>query len=170
MDSSLPRIACKTCEVGQLVRRRRYRMSGPVVVMGYLFIVLALLCAIGGTFGLVDSSAVAAELPGRLAARSKSTLRSIAVPAPTIEKVVSGEELSASDRSALSEQQHEAIDLARRLNSLTGISEGLRILLVAGLSILCLAAAFEACLVGCLLVMEKRVLQCLTCGAVTPAS
>jgi general secretion pathway protein G len=38
-NMSLPIVLCQTCKTGQLVQTKQYRMSGPVVIIGYILLV-----------------------------------------------------------------------------------------------------------------------------------
>jgi hypothetical protein len=36
-------VRCKVCDAGTLVRRKKFRMSGPVVAIGYIFLIPSIL-------------------------------------------------------------------------------------------------------------------------------
>jgi hypothetical protein len=42
-------VRCKVCDAGTLVRRKKFRMSGPVVAIGYIFLIpsiLGIMCSL----------------------------------------------------------------------------------------------------------------------------
>lgn len=113
MDPSI-RLPCKVCEQGTLLSKKVFRMSGPVVVIGYIFLipsVIGILLSVLMFFGVIATSG------------------------------------SATDTA-----------------SQAGIG------LAAGVVIFFGVASFAGGLIGWLLVMKKRVLQCSTCGATVNAS
>lgn len=52
-------IRCRVCERGVLIPRRRFRMSGPVVVIGFILLVPSVLGIIAGLLGLILSASAA---------------------------------------------------------------------------------------------------------------
>jgi hypothetical protein len=103
--------SCKVCERGVLVPKKIYRMSGPVVVIGFIFLIPCIL--------------------GMLLAALLFT----ALVAPNVIGVA-----------------------VYRTGFITTIALGLGI------------SSFVGGLLGWLLVMKKRVLQCSVCGATVSAS
>jgi hypothetical protein len=52
-------IKCKTCDTGTLVRRRTYRMSSIVVIIGYIILVpsiLGIIIGVATCFGVASKS------------------------------------------------------------------------------------------------------------------
>jgi hypothetical protein len=101
-------VVCKICERGELTKRRIFRMSGPVVVIGFILLIPSVL-------GIMFSVLM---LVGSLSSEGGNTLT-------------------------------------------TGIGVWITLLGIA---------SFVGGLLGWLLVMKKRVLQCSVCGAVINAS
>jgi hypothetical protein len=106
-------ITCKTCDQGQLILRKKYRMSGPVVLIGYILLVPSILGVIISIVSFVGVSSTPSN--------------------------------GGTDAAAV-----------------TG--------LVGGFTLLIGVAFFVSGLVGWLLVMKKKVLQCNVCGAAVNAA
>jgi hypothetical protein len=104
-------VACKVCERGELLPKKIFRMSVPVVVIGFIFLIPSIL---GMSVGALLLIAIAASRP-----------LGIVVGAPGF---------------------------------------------IATLAIIIGVPSFVGGLLGWLLVMKKRVLQCSVCGAVISAS
>jgi len=67
-------IPCKTCEAGQLKKRKRYRMSGVVVLIGYIILIPSLLGIAGATMGVVATGSATEQVSGSLEREAQAKL------------------------------------------------------------------------------------------------
>jgi hypothetical protein len=51
-------VRCKVCEKGNLDRRKKFRMSGPVVAIGYIFLVPSILGVMISAFMFISTAAL----------------------------------------------------------------------------------------------------------------
>ena len=150
-------IKCKTCDTGTMVNRKKYRMTGVVVLLGYIILIPSALGIL--YFGIVTSGAATGEVLATSKAAADSALRAANVPEAVITKVTALDSLVASDTITLTSAQR-AVIRSEQLGLSAGIVGGVFFidnpvdsLLIGGL-------------LGWLLVMKKKVLQCNSCGAV----
>ena len=106
-------IQCKTCDQGKLVSKKKYRMGGMVVFIGYILLIPSFLGVLLSSFFLI-----------------------------------------AAIFSA----------------SATNVDTGTVTAIFGGVSIFILISSIVGGLLGWLLVMKKRVLQCSFCGAIIPVT
>lgn len=106
-------IQCKTCDRGELVSKKKYRMGGMVVFIGYILLIPSFLGVLLSSFFLI-----------------------------------------AAIFSA----------------SATNVDTGAVTAIFGGVSIFILISSIVGGLLGWLLVMKKRVLQCSFCGAIIPVT
>jgi hypothetical protein len=151
-----------------MVRKKTHRMSGPAVIVGYVFIVPSVL---GMLFGLLmlfasgNASASAAE-----SARSEvaTNLRNANVDEAVIERVLAGHEV---DSQALpTYDQQFAVSSAQGQLAGAKIGGGAASVIGAGFSLFMIFSSFIGGLIGYLLTMKKQILQCSACEAVVQAS
>ncbi len=172
-------ISCKVCDTGVLQPTKVHRCHGALVVLGWLLLVPSLVvlcgsiagagCAVVGGAGTARAS-VALE-PSDLAV---AALTSQGVPAEIVEKLRRGErvleleleELTVEQRDAVRSQQN-AMAIVRGAGALAGTSA----VFFGGATFLCtgVSALFGA-FAGWLFTLRRKVLRCLTCGALTPRS
>lgn len=164
---------CQICNSGHLTLRKTFRLSGPAVVIGYIFLIPSILGMLLGTLFLVGSCGAAAKAP----ANSESDLQEIrekmeqaGLPEAMITKVLDGEFVGESERAGLSDDQRKA--LLQGSGEILGpkIAKGAGVFVAGGVSIFIIFVSFAGGLVGWLLTMKKRVLKCGNCGATVSAS
>jgi hypothetical protein len=146
--------------------RKRYRMSGPVVLIGYLFLIPSIFGMLIGIFTMFSTGTVAEEM----ARENESTYaRQLEHAGFTAEQITAARE-NLIDVDTLTDEQYSAYNKASL--ELSGASLGTN----AGTAIGGLMGfgmvVFFFCggLIGYLLIMRKKVLQCTTCDAVIAAS
>jgi hypothetical protein len=150
--------------------RKKYRMSGIVVFIGYILLIPSILGVLTGLLISVGSGAGGASVLVQMKEDTRRTLQTASVPAPLIEKVVSLQPVQDAELASLSDSQKQAVTESQA--HMVGGTAGAGIVGAAGVgagiafAIMCLVSG----LVGWLLVMKKRVLQCTNCGAVIAAS
>ena len=165
-----PTIACQTCDTGHLQRIKRYRMSAPVVVIGYIFLIPSI---IGITISIlmffISGGAVSGTLD-EIKVDARQQLESASVPDQIINKVLDFETISNSEREQLSRDASRAVDAASLSLSAGMAGVGIGGALAGGASLCIGVSFFTGGLLGWLLIMKKRILQCNSCGATVAAS
>ena len=168
-----PMVICKVCDTGAIWPAKRYRMSGPVVVIGYVILVPCILGIVYSVLMLVwivigTSTITLAKTP-ELKEPSRELMAEHEVPADIVEKVLALEPIPEADFRRLSTSQLSAVEIAQ--TSLAGANATVAAagMVVGGFSICTGISSFVAGLLGWLLIMKKKVLLCSSCGAVTPA-
>lgn len=166
-------VGCKVCDRGALRSKKAFRMSGPVVTIGFILLIpsiLGILFSIGMLLLTVRAS-VNATLQARSAAVTE--MRQHDIPEQIIEQVVDNPSMDVTqflrdgDMDMASYSWLEDADSKLRSSDNAG---GLGLMLGAGIFIPIGIASFVGGLLGWLLVMRKRALQCDVCGAVVNAS
>jgi hypothetical protein len=145
-------------------------MSGPVVLIGYILLIP---CVIGMAFGgmlLFVSGSASTSITAAASKETRARLETQAIPESIIQKVVSSEPITAADRSALTPEQKSVVDAAKTSLSAGKLGAGLGTLMGGGISVFLIVSCFVGGLLGWLLIMKKRVLQCNQCSATVAAS
>lgn len=163
-------IPCKTCEAGQLRKRKRYRMSGVVVLIGYILLIPSLMGIAFATMGIVATSSATEQVSGSMKRDVEAKLRTAGVPPAIIQSVVEQHVGSQSDLGELAEPQRQAVQQAKLELAARRVGAGAGAALAGGASLLLGVFSLVGGLLGWLLVMKKSVLQCNGCGAVVAAS
>jgi hypothetical protein len=173
-------ITCKVCDRGSLANKRVHRMSGPAVVIGYILLIPSIaaiaFCAL--CILIIQLQSMPHYVSARQAAISE--MRDNSVPEEVITQVVAHPRRDPADyisdpgipmvqyswvKDATQKLRHgSAVRIQEDNASVVGRRLGEGMLFFVGLS------AFISGLLGWLLVMKKRVLQCSTCNAVVNAS
>lgn len=163
-------IKCKTCETGTMVRRKKYRMSVVVVVIGYIILIPSIFGILSGVFGVVMSGIAASEVVDASETAADSALRAVNVPEAVITKVVALDSLAASDTVGLTSVQRAAVRSERFGLSTEMVGMAVAGTITGGLFVFMAITSLVGGLLGWLLVMKKKVLQCDNCDAVVAAS
>lgn len=160
-------IKCKTCDVGTMVRQKKYRMSGIVVAIGYILVIPSVLGMLFGVVGLIGSGMAGSGGMQGSRTRAQSDLRAANVPAAVIAKLTTNHQaLVASDTAHLPSRQRAAIREVSLTLAASDAGTAVGAGLAAGFSIFVIIASLVSGLLGYLLIMKKSVLQCDRCGAV----
>ena len=178
-------IQCKICDRGALIPRTKFRMSPPVVAIGFLLLIPSVV-GIAGSLAILGASASlgSATHQGPSSSARNTAVRNLLqydVPRNVINAVVVGDERAIDNwlhrdintHGRVTYMQEEAVRRAqaelRQDSSGSHIEAAAR--LFGGVSSVVLGLiSFVGGLLGWLLVMRKRVLQCGLCGAVVGAS
>jgi hypothetical protein len=163
-------IKCKTCDAGTLQPRKKYRMSGIVVFIGYILLIPSIMGILFGVIGLFGAGSAGSAGMQTARAVADSSLRTAQVPAPVIAKLVQFKPLTATDTASLPASQRRAVRNASLSFSASTAGTGIGTGLVAGFSMFMIVGSLVGGLLGWLLIMKKRVLQCDRCGAVIATS
>src|SRR6266446_4201294 len=159
---------CRTCGQGTLIARKTFRMSGPVVVIGFILLIPS---GLGMLFGVLmrfltsmasmqTSTSSERDIRARLVARE--------IPEPIIVEVVAGNPVSDAETVPLTYQQRAVVHDAQLSASSEKVGAGAATVIAGGFCVFIIVASFIGGLLGWLLIMRKRVLQCARCGAVVP--
>jgi hypothetical protein len=163
-------IACRTCGAGELVRRKIFRMSPPVVAIGFILLVPSILgIAFCVTMGLLSNAATNTVSEGTRQ-QVKDELTKAAVPDEDIEAIMNSQPLTQAQDQSLTPDQNNAINKANADLAVNRFGSGVAGGVFTGLEFVGVILFFVSGLLGWLLVMRKRVLQCQHCGAVVAAS
>ena len=163
-------VTCQVCGRGRMYRRKTYRLSGPVVVIGYILlipsvlgIILNLVLVVLGVVGFAGTVALIPEA-------ERQVLVDAGIPELIIEKLMSGEQLSDDESASLTSDQQQAVQAVQVVaaSSVGGACCGAGIL--GGGAIVGAVICFVSGLLGWLLIMKKKVLQCAACQAIVPIS
>lgn len=84
-----PVIPCKICDRGELVRKRVYRMSAPVVVIGYILVTPSVIGVLFSGYMLWESIAQVIEERDLAQNEAVSQMRQVGIPATLIGYVTS---------------------------------------------------------------------------------
>ncbi len=163
-------IPCHTCGAGILIRRAKHRMSGPVVVIGYILLIPSVIGIVISVLMLFASGGATKTTVGTVKTETKRSLVNAGVPHAIADRVLAFEHISHAELSRLSEEQRSAVESAELSLSAATVGAGVGGALVGGSSICFGISAFVGGLLGWLLVMKKKVLQCNSCGSVVAAS
>lgn len=165
-----PSLGCQTCGQGELVKRKTYRMSLPVVIIGYLLLIPSILGILFGGLMLVTTVLAGGTTANSSDKEVRDKLVAQAVPESIIREVLSGKTISVGEKSSLTAQQRSAVDDAKISVSAGNIGTGVGVLIGGGFSFGIMIFSFVFGLMGWLLIMRKKVLQCTQCQAVIAAS
>ncbi|HTO54456.1 MAG TPA: hypothetical protein VMR50_13815 [Myxococcota bacterium] len=163
-------IKCKVCDSGTLSRKRKYRLSGPAVFIGYVLLIPSVFGVLLGGLMLVASGGVGVAAPTAARTAMVEQLQRADIPQPIIEEVVATNDVSSSSLVQLTSAQVEAIDSAKLARSAGATGAAAGAVIAGGVSIFLMVASLCSGLLGWLLTMKKRVLQCGDCEAVVQAS
>ncbi len=158
---------CRTCGQGALSTRKTFRMSGPVVVIGFILLIPSVLGMLFGIFMLFITGAASTQtsVSGERKIRAAQD-----VPEPIIAEVIAKKSVGNAELESLSPEKQSAIHDAQLSASAQRVGAGAATVIVGGFSLFIVVASFVGGLLGWLLMMRKRVLQCVRCGAVVAAS
>lgn len=180
-------LTCKVCDRGVLVPKKIFRLSTPVVVIGFILLIpsaIGMLISAFGLFGsfLATGAAATSASPSLHSKREAiANMQEAGVPRHVISDVLAGrndkvDEWINADVDTNGRVTANEVEVVRQAQQdLKGSIPPLSIYglmgTTLGLSSLVFGiASFVGGLFGWLLVMRKRVLQCQLCGAVVNAS
>lgn len=170
MTDGTPVIQCKTCDVGRVEGKTTYRMSGIVVAIGYILLIPSILGILFSVLLLFATGKARADSSSSLRTVAVKTIRESGVSSGIAEKSVSGQPLTELEKTSLSPDQDRAIESAQRMMTYGTAGTGFGIALAGGAALFFGVVSLVGGLLGWLLIMKKKILQCNNCGAVTAAS
>jgi len=160
---------CKVCEKGSMQRKKAHRMSGPTVVIGYIFLIPSVLGMLFGLLFVFGSGVGAAESSSTLKETTQKQLAAVNIPQPLIQKVMDRNPISAQDKAGLTQQQQSVLAEANRAYGVGKVGAGAGAALGVGFGLFLMFSSFVGGLLGWILTMKKKILQCGSCGAVVAA-
>jgi hypothetical protein len=173
-------LQCKVCVNGILQKAKKFRMSGPVVAIGFILLVPSVIGIVVSLiillvlFGALGAGARGAGDPIETAKKEiRANLAQAGVPQPIVLKVVEADTITSAELDGLSEnQQKQVISSQSQLITakMAVAGAGVAGAGAGGIAVCFGVSSFVSGLLGWLLVMRKRVLQCNVCGAVVAAS
>ena len=168
MDSENPK--CSVCEKGELIKKKKYRMSGPVVFIGYIFLIPSILGMLLGMILLFATKEATIETISGMQEVLRQELSDANIPEEITNKVVQGKTLTDEDHSLLTDDQRSEISIAELSHGAGQFGAGAGSFIAGGLSIFMIVLSLVGGLLGWLLIMKKKVLQCTNCNAIVAAS
>jgi len=145
-------------------------MSGIVALIGYLLLIPSIIGIAFSVLMLFVSGGATSQTMDMVKAETRQKLASASVPTTTIEHVLNSQPLSAVEQQGLTPEQIRAVDDAKLSMSAGMAGAGLGGFFAGGASVCVGVACLIGGLLGWLLVMKKKVLQCNRCSAVIAAS
>jgi hypothetical protein len=150
-------------------------MNGPVVVIGFILLIPSILGMLASALVLFGVFSIGGAESTRAKGEAVIAMRHARFPETLINAIVDGRDadvdawLSENGQHLSGEQVEWVREAQRGVHShLTG--SALALFLGSGFSVWFGIVSFVGGLLGWLLVMKKRVLQCSVCGAVVNAS
>ncbi len=161
---------CRTCGQGALITRKTFRMSGPVVVIGFILLIPSVLGMLIGILMLFLTGAASTQTSMSSERDIRARLVAQDIPESIIGEVFASKPVGNAELMSLNSQQQSAIHDAQLSVSAQKVGGGVATFIAGGFCMFIIVASFVAGLLGWLLIMRKRILQCARCGAVVPAS
>lgn len=168
--ANLASVACNSCkQVGGLSLKKVHRMSTPVVVIGWLFLIPSFLGMSCGACGLLaggkatskTSAAVDQEYTQRVTQvqgiRPEQVQKVLAMPFPD-EDSLRG--------AGLTRPQRDAVKAAYESKTARGAGAAIAGGLFGAASLVGIITSFVGGLLGWILIMKKRVIACRLCGGI----
>jgi len=168
MTESSP--SCKVCDQGKLIKKKKYRMSAPVVLIGYIFLVPSILGILFGIMMFFTTTNSSSNSSTATENAITEMMQKQNIPNDIIDKVLADQELSDKDKSILTPEQLRTITAIRITSNASSVGSTVGTVIAGGFSLFTIVFSFIGGLVGWLLTMKKKVLQCTNCGAVIGAS
>jgi UPF0716 family protein affecting phage T7 exclusion len=159
-------IPCSTCNSGTLKPRKKYRLSGPVIVIGYFFLIPSIIGILFGALMVFSVGAVSEDAFADVEAEYQSTLQEAGFSTSQIAAARD----NTIDTDTLSDEQYTTYTNASMALSGGTIGTGAGVAIGGGMGIGLMIFSFCSGLVGWLLTMKKKVLQCTSCSAIVAAS
>lgn len=163
-------IRCKTCDTGELLKRKKYRMSGIVVFIGYILLVPSVLGILVGGIMLVATGAGTGAAMDSIQSKAQSKLKEAGISRVITTKILDSQPLSEADRTGLNYSQRQVVDKVKLEISAGTVGAGLGVTMAGGVSVFVMISSLVGGLLGWLLIMKMKVLQCTHCGVIAAAS
>ncbi len=143
-------------------------MSGPAVVVGYLFVAPSVLGVILGIILMIVSGGATASAASTAHEEVSTSLRSQGIEETVIVAVLAGEQVDEGTLGTY--EQRAAVSSAKSRLAGAEVGAGAAAALSFGFALFMIVGSFVGGLIGYLLTMKKKILQCTSCEAVVQAS
>lgn len=160
---------CKVCGQGTLQKKKKFRMSGPVVAIGFLFLIPSVIGMLFGGLLLFATGSAATQVGSGIKVQIKQSLIAAGLPESTAEKAAN-HQLTSAEKSGLTAEQKKAVEDADLSYKAQTVGAGAGTAIGGGIALFFIACSFGGGLLGWILIMRKKVLQCVRCEAVVAAS
>lgn len=164
--SKKPTITCQTCNQGTMKPRKKYRLSGPVVAIGYIFLIPSILGMLIGALTMFSSGAVGSEMSKENEATYTRELKAAGLS----DTQITAAHANTLTPDTLTTAQYQAYTDARLNHSGASLGTNAGTALGGAMGFGMIIFFFCGGLLGYLLVMKKKVLQCTSCEAVIATS
>jgi DNA-directed RNA polymerase subunit RPC12/RpoP len=161
---------CHTCGEGALIKRKKFRMSGPVVAIGFILLIPSFLGMLCGVIMLVITGVSVHAVSSASDYEIRTNLVALQIPDSIVTNVVAGRTVSEDQLALLTAEQRTKVQDAQSSIAALKVGAGVGGFALGGFSVFIIIVSFVGGLLGWLLVMRKKVLQCARCGAIVPAS
>lgn len=161
---------CKVCDSGVLRQKKKYRMSGIVVLIGYILLIPSVLGMLFSTLMLVTTVGAGGMVASELADETQVELSNAGIPDSIIHKVVSAGTVTEAEKASLTREQRATLESSELAYTAGAVGAGAGVAIVGGMAIFIGISSLVGGLIGWLLIMKKKVLACDSCGAVIAAS
>ena len=145
-------------------------MSGPVVVIGYIFLIPSILGILFGLLMIFATGSAASETSTGIKQEVREQLMAADIPGDISEKVITRQALTEEENAMLTDEQSRALADAKLTYSASQVGAGAGTAIAGGFSVFVIVSSFVGGLIGWLLIMKKKVLQCVSCNAIVAAS
>ncbi|MCW5881594.1 MAG: hypothetical protein KIS91_11725 [Anaerolineae bacterium] len=145
-------------------------MSGPAVVIGYIILIPSILGILFSCMMVFLSFQGTSSSMGTTSTEARRTLATAGIPPSVVDKAVNSQTISEQERSLLSQEQRTTLKSVEAQLAYGTVGAGAAGTAIGGIFLCLGVGAFVGGLIGWLLVMKKRVLQCDMCGATVSAS
>jgi len=149
-----------------------HRMSGPVVVIGYILLIPSILgmgfSALGMLGAFFAGTAAVSEM--KIPEDTLKELQDKKVPETVIGMLRRGEKVSEQQLGALTEDQKRSVQTVISVSEMGKAGAAAGSALGVGMFVCMGISAFTGGLFGWLLIMKKWVLKCVSCCATVDAS
>lgn len=165
-------IACSTCGQGSLLMAKKYRMSGPVIVIGYIILIPSFIGMAFSVLMLFVSGEATSKTMDLVKEETRNELVDSGIPRHVIDRILKYEYISNAELTTfgLDTDQLAAVSAAQTTMMAGAAGAGMGGALVGGSSICLGISSFVGGLLGWLLIMKKKVLQCNNCNSIVATS
>jgi hypothetical protein len=133
---------CHTCGQGALIKRKKFRLSGPVVAIGFVLLIPSALGMLFGVLMLAVAQSASKSASAAGEGRIRAQLVAQNVPEPIISEIVSGKSVSDTQLLPLTYQQQTAVHEAEAARLGQKIGGGAATAIFGGLFIFIIVASF----------------------------
>lgn len=151
-------------------RVKKHRLSGPAVFIGYLLLIpsfIGMAVAIMVFFAMLAASPLTHEA---YVERHNETLIEMGISPELSKKIAEGKSINDEDVEKLTDEQKDAMIDVQAQQAMESVGTGVAFAAWGLLLFLFAAFCLGAGLLGWILTMKKKVLQCSNCKAVVATS